>query len=59
MNSLDLLVEAYRPLRALAESVDEDLGWTPSLLPGWTVRDLLMHLLTDCQRALVAIGTPT
>ncbi len=59
MNSLDLLTEAYRPLRALAESVDEDGGWTPSLLPGWAVRDLLMHLLADCQRALVALGTPT
>jgi hypothetical protein len=59
MNSADLLVEAYRPIVDLATQVDESQGWTPSLLPGWTVRDLLLHLASDCQRALVALATPS
>jgi hypothetical protein len=59
MNSADLLVDAYRPIVELATHVDESQGWTPSLLPGWTVRDLLLHLAFDCQRALVALATPT
>lgn len=59
MSSVDLLGEAYGPLLQLAEVVDERQGWTPSLLPGWTVRDLLLHLASDCQRALVAFGTPS
>ena len=58
MSSLDLVVAAYEPLIALADTVDEERGWTPTRLPGWTVRDLLFHLAGDCQRALVALGTP-
>lgn len=54
----DLLEEAWAPLVALAEQVDEDTGWRPTELPGWTVRDLLWHLLGDAQRALVALHTP-
>jgi hypothetical protein len=53
-----LLAEAYAPLLLLAERVDEAQGWTPTGLPGWTVRDLLLHLASDCQRALVALATP-
>lgn len=59
MNPADLLVDAYRPIVDLATHVDESQGWTPSLLPGWTVRDLLLHLAFDCQRALVALATPS
>jgi uncharacterized protein (TIGR03083 family) len=59
MNSAGLLVEAYRPIIDLAKQVDESQGWTPSLLPGWTVRDLLLHLASDSQRALVALATPS
>jgi hypothetical protein len=58
VRSVELLAEAYRPIVALAEHVDEPQGWAPSLLPGWTVRDLLFHLASDCQRALVALATP-
>ena len=56
--SLELLSTAYSPLIALADRVDEEAGWTPTHLPGWTTRDLLFHLASDCQRALVALGTP-
>ncbi len=58
MNSADLLVDAYRPIVDLATHLDESTGWTPTLLPGWTVRDLILHLAFDCQRALVALATP-
>jgi hypothetical protein len=53
-----LLRAAYEPLIAFADVVDEDRGWLPTELPGWTVRDLLFHLAGDGQRALVAFGTP-
>lgn len=58
MSSVDLLDKAYAPLLALAGRVDEPDGWTATLLPGWAVRDLLFHLASDAQRALVALATP-
>lgn len=59
MDPVDLLHAAYSPIIRFAESVDEDTGWVPTELPGWTVRDLLFHLAGDCQRALVALHTPS
>jgi hypothetical protein len=53
-----VLSAAYRPLLAFAETVDERQGWSATRLPGWCVRDLLFHLASDCQRALVALATP-
>ena len=58
MEPTDLLTAAYTPLLAFADDVDEDLGWTPTELPGWTTRDLIFHLAGDAQRALVALATP-
>jgi hypothetical protein len=58
MDAVDLLATAYRPLIALADDLDESHGWRPSLLPGWCVRDLVVHLTADCHRALVALATP-
>lgn len=55
---MDVLSAAYEPLIAFAADVDEDEGWRPTALPGWCVRDLLLHLAGDCQRALVALHTP-
>jgi hypothetical protein len=55
---LDLLRAAHAPLLDLADGIDEDTGWRPTRLPGWTVRDLLFHLASDSQRALVALSTP-
>lgn len=59
MDPVDLLDEAYQPLIAFAARVEEAQGWRPTALPGWTVRDLLFHLATDAQRALVALATPS
>ncbi|WP_344006197.1 maleylpyruvate isomerase N-terminal domain-containing protein [Nocardioides lentus] len=36
---------------------DADLA-RPTRAAGWTVRDLLLHLLLDAQRALVTVGSP-
>ncbi len=58
MRPLDLLRLAYEPLLALAVELDEQTGWTPTRLPGWVVRDLVLHLASDAQRALVALATP-
>jgi uncharacterized protein (TIGR03083 family) len=38
-----------------------DIGdgeWRPTGCAGWSVRDLVFHLLGDAQRALVALATP-
>jgi len=56
---VELLHEAYDPLIAFAAAVDEQVGWTATELPGWTVRDVLFHLATDGQRALVALASPS
>lgn len=57
-DALEVLEAAYRPILAFADTVDETQGWTATALPGWTTRDLLFHLASDCQRALVALATP-
>jgi uncharacterized protein (TIGR03083 family) len=59
MRIVELLAAAYRPILAFADQLDEAQGWTPTQLPGWTVRDLMFHLASDCQRALVALATPS
>jgi hypothetical protein len=55
---LDCLRSAYGELLARIEALDEVAAWRPTGCAGWTVRDLVFHLLTDAQRALVALGTP-
>jgi uncharacterized protein (TIGR03083 family) len=55
---LDALAIAYRDLASLALSLDEAASWRPTACTGWTVRDLVFHLLGDAQRALVALATP-
>jgi hypothetical protein len=59
MSPIDVLTAAYRPLLAFADTVDDATGWQATALPGWCVRDLIFHLAADCQRALVALATPT
>jgi Mycothiol maleylpyruvate isomerase N-terminal domain len=58
VHALELVRTAYQPLLSFADTVDEDTGWAATRLPGWTVRELLVHLAADCQRALVALATP-
>jgi hypothetical protein len=49
---------AYSDLSTIASSLEEEDSWLPTRCLGWTVRDLLVHLLGDVQRALVALATP-
>jgi hypothetical protein len=55
---LESVRAAYGELLAHTDGLDEDAAWRPTGCTGWTVRDLVFHLLTDAQRALVALGTP-
>ena len=58
MTEVDRLRAAYTDLSAVAQSLDEPASWAPTGCAGWAARDLVYHLLTDAQRALVALGTP-
>lgn len=58
MTDPNALSVAYDDLALIAGSLDEPASWQPTGCAGWTVRDLVFHLLTDAQRALVALGTP-
>ncbi|WP_232665134.1 maleylpyruvate isomerase N-terminal domain-containing protein [Pseudonocardia sp. TRM90224] len=49
---------AYSDLTTIAMSIDEPDSWRPTRCAGWVVRDLVLHVLGDAQRALVALGTP-
>jgi hypothetical protein len=53
----ELLRTAYGDLCTLAEGLTEAASWQPSGCAGWAVRDLLLHHLSDAQRALVALAT--
>ena len=58
---LDSLRTAYGELLAHTDALGEEgeeAAWRATGCAGWTVRDLVFHLLTDAQRALVALGTP-
>jgi Mycothiol maleylpyruvate isomerase N-terminal domain len=57
-DSLAALRVAYHDLGTLAASLSEDDSWLPTGCRGWVVRDLLLHLLSDAQRGLVALATP-
>jgi Mycothiol maleylpyruvate isomerase N-terminal domain len=49
---------AYSDISTIAASLAEEDSWLPTRCLGWTVRDLLVRLLSDVQRALVALATP-
>lgn len=49
---------AYSDLATIAATLDEQDAWQPTRCAGWAVRDLLVHLLGDAQRGLVALATP-
>lgn len=58
MEGFEAADRSYRALMAAIAQVDERTGWCNTCCAGWTVRDLLVHLLGDAQRALVALHTP-
>jgi hypothetical protein len=49
---------AYSDISTIASSLEEEDSWLPTRCLGWSVRDLLVHLLGDVQRGLVALATP-
>ena len=58
MASLDALDAAYGGLSRLIVSIDEAQSWKSTRCMGWVVGDLILHLLGDAQRGLVALATP-
>jgi Mycothiol maleylpyruvate isomerase N-terminal domain len=50
--------EVVDALDGVGDDAVDDAEWLPTGCAGWTVRDLLCHMLGDAQRALVAFGTP-
>jgi uncharacterized protein (TIGR03083 family) len=57
--ALAALVDAYSELSRLVASLDDTDFLRPSRCAGWSVADVLFHLLLDAQRALVTFATPT
>ena len=58
MKILDVLDAAYGDLSGLILDLDEAESWERTRCRGWVARDLVLHLLGDAQRALVALATP-
>jgi hypothetical protein len=58
MRGIDLLERTYAGIHAVLAELDAEAEWAPTGCTGWTVRDLVQHLLGDARRALVAVGTP-
>jgi uncharacterized protein (TIGR03083 family) len=58
MREVDLLERTYAGIHAVLAELDAEAEWAPTGCTGWTVRDLVQHLLGDARRALVAVGTP-
>jgi uncharacterized protein (TIGR03083 family) len=53
-----LLVAAYGGITAVVAGLSEDDLHRPSRCDGWSVVDVLYHLLLDAQRALVTFASP-
>lgn len=58
MDAYQALDASYRALLGVCAELDDDTGWRDTRCAGWTVRDLVHHLLSDSHRALVALHTP-
>ena len=58
MSGFEAVDAAYTALLDALTNLDDDTGWRSTRCVGWTVRDLVHHLLSDAQRALVALHTP-
>jgi uncharacterized protein (TIGR03083 family) len=55
---VEVLDRCYQAITTVVEGLDADGLERPTRCSGWCVRDLLLHLLFDAQRALVAFATP-
>jgi len=58
-DALNALADTYRAVTAAVSVLSDDDWARPSRCRGWSVRDVLFHLLLDPQRALVAFASPT
>ena len=58
VDGYQVLDSSYRALLVAITPLDERAGWGNTRCAGWTVRDLVHHLWSDAQRALVALHTP-
>jgi uncharacterized protein (TIGR03083 family) len=56
--TLRALGQAYRAITEIVTDLPEGAFDRPTGCRGWSVRDLLFHLLLDPQRALVALASP-
>ena len=54
----DAVTDAYRRLSRVAESLGDADFLRPTLCAGWATGDILFHVLTDAQRALVTLASP-
>ncbi|MGI5359146.1 maleylpyruvate isomerase N-terminal domain-containing protein [Streptomyces sp. CA-252508] len=54
-----LLHAVYGAFMAAVREIDDEASWAPTGCTGWAARDLVFHCLTDAQRALNALHTPT
>ena len=52
------LDHAYADVTAMVADLDDNDLLLPSGCRGWSIADLLYHMLQDAQRALVAFATP-
>jgi hypothetical protein len=52
------LAVQYGDLIGVIGSVSEEEAWLPTGCLGFAVRDLVLHVLSDAQRALVALAAP-
>ena len=58
MSAEQVLEASYTALLDALAGDEGDAAWAPTLCTGWSVQDLVQHLLGDAQRALVALHTP-
>ncbi|GAA4100496.1 maleylpyruvate isomerase N-terminal domain-containing protein [Streptomyces hundungensis] len=56
---LEALRAAYEAFTTVVAELGDEESWLPTGCTGWAVRDLIFHCLSDAQRALVALHTPT
>lgn len=56
--AVQVLGEAYRGVTRMLDGLGEADFLQPTACAGWTVTDVLYHLLGDARRALAALATP-
>ncbi|WP_330336198.1 maleylpyruvate isomerase N-terminal domain-containing protein [Streptomyces sp. NBC_00557] len=50
---------SYEAASAVVAALGDEESWLPTGCTGWAVRDLVFHCVSDAQRALVALHTPS